>query len=141
MLLILKRTNYNEKSTEGVLLVDGVEFCHTLEDTDRELEINGDSAKVYGETSIPKGEYTIDITMSPRFKVNLPILLDVPYFTGVRIHKGNKPEDTEGCILVGSLNEKGTDNWISQSKPAFDKLMKVLLDAKSRKEEIKIIVT
>ena len=141
MLLILKRTNYNEKSTEGVLLVDGVEFCHTLEDTDRELEKKCASAKIQNSTAIPKGEYKVDITMSNRFKVNLPILLDVPYFSGIRIHKGNKPEDTEGCILVGSLNEKGTDNWISQSKTAFDKLMKVLTEAKNRKEEIKIIIT
>lgn len=141
MLLILKRKNYNAKSTEGVLFVDGVEFCHTLEDTDRELETKGASAKIKEVTAIPKGTYNVDITMSPRFKVELPILLDVPYFTGVRIHKGNKPEDTEGCILVGALNEKGTDNWISQSKTAFDKLMKVLVEAKNRKEEIKIIVT
>lgn len=78
----------------GEMLVDGKHFAYTLEDVSRDV-------KVYGETAIPAGEYDVVVTMSTRFKKELPLLQDVVGFGGVRIHGGNTAKDTLGCILIG----------------------------------------
>jgi hypothetical protein len=87
----------------GDLYVDGHWECFTLEDQDRRLEdyLDTPDIKVYGKTAIPRGKYRVDIDMSARFKSLMPHLLDVPLFTGIRIHVGNTPQDVEGCIIVG----------------------------------------
>jgi hypothetical protein len=113
MNLFLVRKWFTDKSVTGELLI-GEDFeCFTLEDTPREGE------KVPGKTAIPEGIYKIIITPSARFKRDLPFLVNVPGFEGIRIHAGNEPEDTQGCILVGLY--RGRD-FIGQSKAAFDKL-------------------
>jgi len=57
------------------------------------------------EYLIPRGCYSVDVTMSPRFKRMLPILKNVPGREGIRIHRGTKPEHSRGCILVSADNE------------------------------------
>lgn len=91
--------------TIGKMYLDGVYFCDTLEDPVRDLKSAKD--KVYGDTAIPAGTYKVILNMSPRFKRVLPRLLDVPYFEGVLIHRGNTAKDTHGCILVGENKVKG----------------------------------
>jgi len=120
MLITIKRLYKTENSTIGELLVDGLFECFTLEDKEREV-------KIKGETAIPKGEYKVIINESNRFKRELPLLLNVPNFEGVRIHSGNTNHDTEGCILVGQFRNK---NYIGQSRKAFDKLFKKMQKAK-----------
>lgn len=93
---IFKGTEY----TIGKLYIDGSYFCDTLEDTVREK-------KIAGITAIPAGEYKVKKTYSPRFKKTLPEILNVPNFTGVRIHTGNTAKDTDGCILLGLNKVKG----------------------------------
>lgn len=63
--------------------------------------------KVFGKTAIPEGTYRVVVTHSPRFKRELPLLLDVPYFVGIRIHRGNSAEHSSGCVLVGENKIKG----------------------------------
>ncbi len=121
MYLQLVRESFTDKATKGKLFVNGEFECYTLEDKDRSLEDGGE--KVYGETAIPRGIYTVQLTYSNRFKTILPLLLDVPQFTGIRIHKGNYSKDTDGCILVGKRNIEDNDNWIGDSKSALTALM------------------
>jgi len=136
MYLQLVREFYTKKSTEGKLFLNGEFECYTLEDTDRNLESGGE--KIYGKTAIPKGVYEIEITYSPRFKEDMPLLLNVKGFEGVRIHSGNKPEDTDGCILVGAENSRDGDDWIGKSKKAYKKLFSKILEAEERDERITI---
>lgn len=132
MKLDLKRTECGKVCTIGELLVDGVHECWTLEDV-----VRADGVKVFGETAIPAGTYTVDITYSPRFKRDLPLLIGVQNFIGIRIHPGNTASDTEGCILVGQ--GKGP-NVILESRAAFAMLMGKLCMAKKRGEAITIEV-
>jgi hypothetical protein len=124
MKLLLKRDTFTEKSTTGMLTLDGDFECFTLEDRDRNLEDGGE--KIQNETAIPRGIYPVVLDFSPRFQRILPHVLNVPQFTGVRIHSGNRPEDTEGCILVG---QSRSGDWVSHSQKAmealFDKMQSI----------------
>jgi hypothetical protein len=100
MNLRLIRNDFQAERTMGILLIDGVEECYTLEDIVREGE------KVYGKTAIPYGNYKIVIDFSPHFGMPMMHLLDVPMFDGIRIHPGTTEADTLGCILVGHTKDK-----------------------------------
>ena len=105
-----------ERSTFGEIFVDGVFECFSLEDRDRLAE---GLAKVFGQTAIPAGRYEIRRTLSPRFGRFLPEIMNVPNFEGVRFHPGNKPEDTDGCVLPGKI--RGPDQ-VAESRQAFAEL-------------------
>lgn len=130
MNLELKRLKLGEDYTIGRLSLDGRFLCYTLEDKVREVIGEPVSEwKIQNQTAIPVGVYPVIITMSARFKVRLPLLMDVPGFSGVRIHTGNSSKDTEGCILVGSTWD-GSSGWIGSSKVAFSLLFPILDQAK-----------
>ena len=137
MNLTLKRLNLTPNYTEGELYVNGVYFCKTLEDTNRDLNKNGqfdnNEKKVYGETCIPYGKYKVILSYSPKFKRELPEILEVPDFQGIRIHRGNKISDTLGCILCG---EKVKNGYLSNSTPYEIKLVELFKQAKLRNEEL-----
>lgn len=120
MQITVKRLHKTNTSTIGELLIDGIFQCYTLEDVERPV-------KIKNETAIPKGTYKVIINQSNRFKRLLPLLLNVPNYEGVRIHSGNTNHDTEGCILVGQTRG---DNYVGQSRKAFDKLFKKMQAAK-----------
>lgn len=128
MLLTLKRTYKGLEYTIGKLYINKEYFCDTLEDAIRK-------EKVAGETAIPFGKYEVTISYSPRFKKNLPLLLNVPNFEGVRIHSGNTKDDTEGCILVGFNKAKGK---VLDSRVTFTKLMNKLKPIFEIKEKIEL---
>lgn len=120
--LLLKRVAYRDTYTIGKLYLDGVYFCDTLEDKVRDLS---KEAKVPGQTAIPAGSYKVVVTASPRFKRLLPRLLNVPQFDGILIHRGNTPENTSGCILVGENKQIGK---VLNSTYYEERLVEVLKD-------------
>jgi hypothetical protein len=119
MQLTLVRTDFTDISTIGKLYIDDVFFCYTLEDAVRDKKING-------VTAIPYGTYEVIINFSNRFQKPMPLLLNVPNFEGIRIHSLNTSDQTEGCIGIGFT--KG-NNYIGQSRKAFNELMPVLQKA------------
>lgn len=104
MKLLLQRIAQTPEYTIGRLYIDDKVFCNTLEDPVRNLP---EEQKIMHKTAIPEGTYKVVVNRSPRFKRDLPLLLDVPYFEGIRIHRGNTAKDTSGCILVGINSKKG----------------------------------
>ena len=102
-------------SIDGKRLGDGKHYCCTLEDTDRGLDSKMPTSKILFMkrphiTAIPTGRYEVTLTYSPHFHRTLPLLNNVPGYSGVRIHPGNTAADTDGCILVGENTAKGRVN-------------------------------
>jgi hypothetical protein len=140
MLLDLQRCEFTEKSTISKISIDGTFFCFGLEDVCREDKPGtwAKTLKVPNETAIPYGIYRVVQSMSARFKKLLPEVLGVPDYAGIRIHAGNKPADTEGCILVGLV--RNTD-WVGNSVAAMGALQRHLEDAARRGEKIWLSIT
>ena len=134
MEILVKRIAKKETYTIGKMYIDGKYFCDTLEDKDRGLsqsmtEEEIRKIKVYGLTAIPTGAYKVIVNYSERFGKLMPLLLDVKGYAGVRIHSGNTPSDTLGCILVGRNTAKG---MVTESRKTFLRLMETL----SRNNEV-----
>jgi Family of unknown function (DUF5675) len=123
MLLNLTRRPPQGQCIFGDLTVDGTNYCYTLE---RE------------GVQIPQGEYPIEVTWSPRFNRPLPLLDSVPGREDIRIHAGNWPRDTEGCILVGLGIG---DNMITQSRAALNPLVDQIQEALDSGDSVTISVS
>lgn len=134
MKLELVRRRFTAASTIGDLSVDGAFECYVLEDRFR-LPWED---KVPTRTCIPCGTYRVVITPSPRFGVEMPLLLDVRGFSGVRIHPGNTPSDTEGCLLPGL--ERHEDRVLA-SREAYVALYARLAAALAAEEPVTITIT
>ena len=128
----LKRVAFKDNYTIGKLYLDGKFKGDTLEDKVRVLGAKGEG-KIFGQTAIPAGKYKVIITYSARFKRDLPLLLNVPFFEGIRIHPGNTAEDTHGCLMVGINDVAG---MIHHSKATFEELFKQIKDSKDLEIEI-----
>jgi len=94
---LIRRTK-DGKAVRGCLRFEGREIA-TLENADY---------------IIPVGIYAIRVTWSPRFKRMLPLVMQVPGRSGIRFHRGTKPEHSRGCILVSAVNEQElTAKWLA----------------------------
>ena len=125
------------------LYINGKYFSDALEDPDRGLidsmileEIK--KIKVKGNTCIPYGTHNVTITYSPRFKKNLPLINNVKGFDGIRIHSGNTPQDTEGCLLLGLNKVKGR---VVDSKVTVNKFIDIVQEALNKGEKVTITIT
>ena len=128
-------------------------FCDTLEPTWRNLkgidlsleEVDARysrqsgkvARKIPGHTAIPEGSYRVLVTLSPRFKEWLPYIQGVPDFEGIRIHVGNYPDDTQGCILVGENRLKG---MVVNSRIWLHRLMKRIREVEKEGEAVWITI-
>jgi len=133
MNITVVRTICGANCTIGQLFVDGEHECYTLEDIVRPVG----AAKVYGETAIPYGTYEVVITFSNRFQRELPLLVGVPGFDGIRIHPGNQVEDTLGCILVGASH---TSNSVINSRLAFNALFPKIQASIAKGEKVSLSI-
>ena len=129
MILTVNTIAQKKTYTVSRLLIDGEYFCDVLEDTVRT------GPKVWGETAIPAGTYKMRLSKSARFGRVLPEILNVPNFTGIRIHGGTTAEDSHGCLLVGINEVKGK---VLKSQIALAKLLMVLTN--SGESEFTIII-
>ena len=117
-------------ATMGILLIDGVFTCWTLEDVVRPV-------KIPGETAIPAGRYDVRLSFSQRFQKTLPELLAVPGFAGIRVHAGNTQADTAGCLLVGRVRAY---DRVEESKLALMNVMEHLRRATTAGDPITITI-
>ena len=108
MYIRLIRNEAKGNAITGRLVIDGRWFCNTLERKGVE---------------IPALCYHVYVTQSPRFKRLLPIVQNVPQRSGIRIHRGSKPEHSSGCVLV-------------PDRVTEDKLTQIILKAQKEHEEI-----
>ena len=126
--------------TIGELRINDIYFTDCLEDPVRDLNKDGDlldegEGKIPCDTAIPYGTYDIILSMSPKFKRVLPLLLDVLHFTGIRIHAGTK---SDGCLIIGENTVPGK---VINGKKYETKLIQMMLDAIYNNESIWIIIT
>jgi hypothetical protein len=123
------RTQFGRDATNGLLFIDGLFECYTLEDQYQEV-------KVMHETCIPEGTYDIKFRtvggFHERYKkrygnshYGMLHLQDVPGFTYILIHAGNTDEHTSGCLIVGETQQDldvSEDGFIGSSGKAYVKL-------------------
>lgn len=141
MRLTLRRIANKKDYCIGRLYINGVYFCDTIEDVDRGLddtmtEEDIKEMKVYGETAIPTGIYTVLLTYSPKYKKVMPLINNVKGYSGIRIHSGNTAKDTEGCLIVGKNTKVG---MVTDSRNTYNALFKRLQQKGSNKITIEII--
>lgn len=130
----LYRDILGDDYTLGELKQDGLHFSYTCEDKDRQLESGG--TKVYGETAIPRGHYKLGMKWSPHFKRNVVWIMDVPQFSDVYFHGGNKPEDSLGCVLHGRVRDEDGPSYISDCKERVEDLEDIVSHAVAHNEEV-----
>ncbi len=89
MYIRLIRNKPQGAAITGRLVINGRWFCNTLERIGYQ---------------IPALCYHVAVTMSPKFRRLLPIVQNVPQRSGIRFHRGTRPEHSTGCILVVADN-------------------------------------
>ena len=129
------RSVFTDTTTLGQMLVNDSFFAYTLEDTNRNL--NGDcSKKVQNETCIDAGTYNVVVNHSAHFNKDLPQILNVPCFEGIRIHGGNTAKDTEGCILIGAKTNH--IDWIGECGQKVLEIISLIRNAADNNESVTI---
>ena len=145
-------------STNGILLeviqqgneIDGIFkqkkfLAYTLEDEYR-------SEKVFGETRIPNGTFSIGLRKVggyhakyskrfPHIHIGMLHVLDVPGFEYILIHCGNTDENTAGCLLVGDSQENNQiteDGFIGKSTQAYKRIYPRIAEAIDCGEKVTI---
>ena len=88
MYIKLIRNQPKGNAITGRLVIDGRYFCDTMERVGYQ---------------IPAICYPVRVTHSPKFRRLLPIVQNVPQRSGIRFHRGTKPQHSTGCILLPDL--------------------------------------
>lgn len=123
-IISVDRYIFDEDYTVGKLYVDGEYVCDTIEDKVRPLKSIKD--KIPGRTAIPEGKYRVVLDYSNRFGKIMPHILSVPFFEGVRIHKGNSANDSSGCLILCYYDKNG---WGKESAKAYNLVYELINNA------------
>lgn len=131
MKIIILRQNKFDSCTISEVYVNGTFFSYCLEDKDRGLHQDMPpkdimAIKVKGQTAIPTGTYNVAYTYSPKFRKMLPLVDNVPGYSGIRFHPLNNDKDTEGCIGFGWWTG---DERIIASKLYTDRMIRMIANA------------
>jgi len=146
MKLNVVRHQFGEEATNGLLFIDGVFECYTLEDQYQEV-------KVMHETCIPEGTYEIKLRdaggfssrylqkYGPEFHKGMLHIQDVPGFEWILVHQGNTDLHTSGCLILGDTQQdldKSKRGFIGNSKDAYKKMYPKVRDALLNGEKVTI---
>ena len=129
MKLQVVRHQFGKDATNGMLFIDGIFECYTLEDQYQ-------AVKVMHETCIPEGTYDIEFRKTGGFHAKyteryknahygMLHVQNVPNFTYILIHTGNTDEHTSGCLIVGESQQDldvSKDGFIGSSAVAYKKM-------------------
>lgn len=144
-----KRVILDPRITVSVVRIGGAFECFFLEDPYRPAN----EAKVPGRTCIPCGEYDVEITWSPKFKVMMPLVFNVQTsdqrrlvvnegktFEGIRIHPGFDVDTTDGCLQPGKgLTPDAVKGWtLAKSRDAYDSLFARIHHAQNNGQLVKL---
>ena len=113
MYIRLIRNQPQASAITGRLVINGRFFCNTLERVGYQ---------------IPAICYPIRVTQSPRFKRLLPIVQNVPQRSGIRFHRGTKPQHSTGCILIPADKEKALTDLILQAQQSHEEIILEVTD-------------
>ncbi len=119
MYIKLIRNKPQGKAIIGRLVINGRWFCNTLERVGYEILALC---------------YHVAVTQSPRFKRLLPIVQNVPNRSGIRIHRGCKPEHSTGCILVPAEKEKELTDLILKAQHEHEEIILEVCDFRAGTE-------
>ena len=113
MYIRLIRNQPQASAITGRLIINGRWFCNTLERVGYQ---------------IPAICYPIRVTQSPKFKRLLPIVQNVPQRSGIRFHRGSKPQHSTGCILIPADKEKALTDLILQAQQSHEEIILEVTD-------------
>jgi Steigviridae/Suoliviridae L,D-carboxypeptidase/transpeptidase len=123
MKLVLNRNIRNPEYTAGILSINDIPFCFTLE---LPIVDGGHHSAILPDT------YDITLVCSPKHNCIVPLLINVPGRSGIEIHCGNFVTDTLGCILVGLRDIDSKGDVLISSRLTFEFLMKKLLSVNEK---------
>ena len=113
MYICLQRNKPHGSAITGRLVIDGRWFCDTLERV--------------GYQILPLC-YPIKVTRSPKFKRLLPLVSNVPQRSGIRFHRGTRPEHSTGCILLSKDKEIELTQLILQAQNSHEEIILEVTD-------------
>ena len=129
-IITVLRFDYSKNHTKSIIFVNDLFFCFGMEP---ENKFNN---TIKGQRDlIPEGTYQIVLSKSPKFKRVLPEILNVPNNSGIRIHPGNFPSDTSGCLILGTHFD---ENILFNSRKKVEELIDILRLFESRKDSNRI---
>ena len=113
MYIRLIRNKPHGSAITGRLVIDGRWFCDTLERV--------------GYQILPLC-YPLKVTRSPKFKRLLPLVSNVPQRSGIRFHRGTRPEHSTGCILLSKDKEIELTQLILQAQNSHEEIILEVTD-------------